>query len=400
MKQLTLRPYQKTAVDKLLWAQTLEGNDLCVLPTGSGKSIVIAQLAHTINKPILILQPGKEILQQNLEKLSHYVDPEEIGVYSASMDRKEIKFFTFATIQSIYKKPEDFAHFSLVIIDECHLVNPKNLDGMFTSFLKAIGSPKCIGLTATPYRMDLGFRRIGVGLYAIEAYTTIRLINRSKYLFWNHLVFNINNADLLAQGFLCPLEYVDASLIDHSQIPMNKTRSDFDMDGFERKISEKDEKILAVIAQERKTAKSILVFCSSVRQAERLQSLVYGSQVVTAKTDKKTRQNVIDGFKDGLVQVVFNVGVLTTGFDHPALDCIVLIRPTRSIGLYYQMLGRGVRPYPGKTKCRVIDFTSTVKSIGRVETIRLEKIQGKWELLSEMGSWHFRELYSFVIKKS
>ena len=97
------------------------------------------------------------------------------------------------------------------------------------------------------------------------------------------------------------------------------------------------------------------------------------------------------------VKAVFNVGVLTTGFDHPALDCIILLRPTRSIGLYYQMLGRGVRIAEGKTACKIIDLTSTVKNMGRVETIKLVR-RDKWELESEAGSWHNRELYRYTIK--
>jgi DNA repair protein RadD len=134
----TLRPYQEKAISKLLWSQKLEGADLCVLPTGAGKSIVIAELVHQLNEPILILQPTKEILEQNYEKLCHYVESVQIGIYSASMSRKDLGFYTFATIQSIYKKPKLFAHFGVIIIDECHLVNPKNLSGMYTKFFNEI----------------------------------------------------------------------------------------------------------------------------------------------------------------------------------------------------------------------------------------------------------------------
>lgn len=153
---MELRPYQQEAINKIRWSMDnlADGNDIVVLPTGAGKSVVIAHLAKEIDSDVLILQPSKEILEQNFKKLSLYVDPSEIGIYSASMNDKTIGRYTFATIQSIYKKPEDFKHFRLVIIDECHLVNPKNNWGMFTSFLKAIGNPKVIGFTATPYRKE------------------------------------------------------------------------------------------------------------------------------------------------------------------------------------------------------------------------------------------------------
>lgn len=397
MQPITLRPYQKQAIDKILWSQKLEGNDLCILPTGAGKSVVIAFLAKELNIPVLILQPGKEILEQNRSKLALYVDSDLIGTYSASMNEKTIKQYTFATIQSIYKNPDDFKHFKLVIVDECHLVNPKNLDGMFTSFLKAIGSPKVIGFTATPYRMDLAYRKTGYG--DLVAYTTVKLINRTKHFFWNRLVFNVNNQELLTAGYLSQLEYYDKSLLEHEDIPMNKSQSDFDMEGYEKLLTNKEKEILEAIEFGKKSSKSVLVFCSSVSQAEKLAKTVEWSAAVSAKTPAKIRDNIIESFKNGGLQTVFNVGVLTTGFDHPGLDCIVLARPTRSIGLYYQMLGRGVRLAPNKTSCKVIDLTSTVKNIGKIETIKLEKVEGKWELLSEAGSWHNKELYSFIVKK-
>lgn len=393
---MELREYQKQAIDKILWAKNakLEGNDLIVLPTGAGKSIVIANLVHQLNEPVLILQPSKEILEQNYKKLLNYINAFEIGIYSASMNEKVVRNFTLATIQSIYTKPEEFNHFKLVIIDECHLVNPKNLGGMFSSFLEAIGNPKVIGLTATPYRMDLSYKHTDYGLYA---YTTTKLINRMKGFFWQRLLSNINIQDLINQDFLCPLEYIDRSVIEHADIPLNKSASEFDLDGYEKMLTNKQEKILEAINYGQSISKSVLVFCSSVKQATLFCDLVEGSAIVTAKTPAKERQDIINKFKDLEIKTVFNVGVLTTGFDHPSLDCIVLLRPTRSIGLYYQMLGRGVRKAEGKISCKIIDMTSTVKSLGKVESIKLEK-QDKWELMSETGSWHNRELYSFKIK--
>lgn len=133
-----LRDYQKAAIEKILWGLTLEGTSIAVLPTGAGKSIVLAELAAQLNQDILILQPSKEILEQNYSKLCQYVDPEEIGIYSASMKQKVIKRYTFATIGSVYKKANEFAHFDIILIDECHLVNPKSLSGMFTKFIKEV----------------------------------------------------------------------------------------------------------------------------------------------------------------------------------------------------------------------------------------------------------------------
>lgn len=392
----TLREYQQEAVNRLLWGTNLEGGDLCVLPTGAGKSLVIAELATALNKPILILQPSREILEQNVEKIRAYVKDSDIGIYSASVGRKYISKYTFATIQSIYKKPEEFAHFGYVIIDEAHLVNPKNLDGMFTSFLREIGNPKVAGLTATPYRMDVTYEPNGWG--GFTAHTTTKLINRMKYRFWHRILFNINIAELMQEGYLQPLRYFDKTVLEHEEIPTNVTRSDFDLGAYSGLLREKEGVVLEAIFFAQEMGKHVLVFCSSVEQAERLQKLVEGAKVVTAKTSKKERIEIIKDFREGRIQTVFNVGVLTTGFDFPELDCIVLLRPTQSIGLYYQMLGRGVRVAPQKKGCAVMDLTGTVKRLGRIETIKLVK-QEKWELISETGSWHNFPLYDFEITK-
>src|SRR3990167_2801108 len=303
-----LRPYQQEAGEKLLWSRQLDGADICVLPTGAGKSLVIAELAYRLDQDILIIQPTKEILEQNVDKMQEYVPDKEIGIYSASTGRKDINKFTFATIQSIYKKPQEFEHFKYIIIDECHLVNPKNLDGMFTTFLNAIGNPKVIGLTATPYRMDVTYESTGYGYFI--AHTTTKLINRMKGRFWHRVIYNINNKELMDAGYLQPLKYIDRSLLDHKQIPTNKSGSDFDLHRFEGLIYAQEEKLLEAVFLAEEVASHVLVFCTSVEQAERLQSFVEGSGVVTSDTGKKDREKLISAFRMGTIKTVFNVGVL------------------------------------------------------------------------------------------
>ena len=393
-----LRKYQEDCISKLLWSNTLEGADLAILPTGSGKSLVIAELAHRLNKPILILQPTKEILEQNLGKMCNYVPDSEIGVYSASMGRKDIEFYTFATIQSIYRKPELFKHFGVVIIDECHLVNPKNLDGMYTRFFREIGEPKIFGLSATPYRLDQMYERLDNG--DILTHTTTKLINRLKQRFWHRIVYNLNIQDLINQKYLVPLRYIDQKIFKHEDIPTNKSKSDFDMEAFYELAQTKQKEILEAVFFGMELGKHVLVFCSSVRQAEELSKIITNSEVVSAKTKKKDRERIIKDFRTGKIKTVFNVGVFTTGFDFPELDCIVLLRPTQSIALYSQMLGRGVRSAEGKKFCYVIDTTGTVNKMGRIETVKLEKQSDGWALRSETcENWHYRILYSFLIKR-
>jgi len=274
---------------------------------------------------------------------------------------------------------------------------------MFGSFLKAIGSPKVIGFTATPYRMGVTYIKetdhddLGTQYNNLTAVTCTKLINRMKERFWSRIIYNINNSELLEKGYLCPLEYIDRSILDHSDIPINKSHTDFDLEKLDVILTGKENQIIEAINHGYSIANSILVFCSSTRQAIKLQSITANSEVVTADTKSATRDRIINDFKSGKIKTVFNFGVLTTGFDHPELDCIVLVRPTRSIGLYYQMLGRGVRIHKNKKSCKVIDLTSTVANIGKIETIGIDKIDGKWDIISSKGVWHNRELYRYVI---
>ena len=389
-----LRDYQQEAIEKLVWSKKLDGADICVLPTGAGKSLVIAELAKRANTDVLIIQPTKEILEQNVDKLSNYVDKSLIGIYSASVGRKDINTYTFATIQSIYNKPQFFNHFKYIIIDECHLVNPKDNNSMFMEFLKAIGDPKLVGLTATPYRLDTTYIRLDNGYFL--ARTGTKLINRVKGNFWKRIMFNINISDLIEAGYLTGLKYIDHTILNHSEIPINKSQSDFNLDKYAKKLQEKEELILKSVFFAEELCNHVLVFCSTVEQATALNEQVEGSAVVTAKTKKRDREKIIKDFRSGQIKTVFNVGVLTTGFDFPELDGIVLLRPTKSIALYYQMLGRGVRIAEGKKHCKVIDLTGTVKYLGKVETIKLVKNE-MWELVSETGSWHNKALYQMEL---
>lgn len=390
---ITLRPYQKTALERIEWAlSNLDGNNLCVLPTGSGKSVVIAELANKLSQDILILQPSKEILIQNKNKLALYVNPEEISVYSASLNEKEVKKYTFATIGSI-KDYELFKHFKIVIVDEAHLINPKKEDSMYSSFFSEIGNPKVIGFTATPYRIFPTYFRDAFGGFYQKS--SIKLINRIKPLFWDRIIYNVNNKDLLSQGFLSPLKYEDKTLFLQNQLKLNKSETDFDLENYETALQSKKAEIQTVIDLASKKFKHLLVFCSTISQAEWLSKEFSLSAYVTSKSSAEEREEIIEKFKKGDIKIVFNVGVLTTGFDFPALDCIILLRPTQSIALYYQMLGRGVRLSEGKEFCQVIDFTNTVQKLGKIETIELQKVNNKWELITETGNdWHGKELYT------
>lgn len=411
MSRFTLRPYQQQALEKIKWAMELEGNDVVQIPTGGGKSLVIAELANYLNQDILILQPSVEILEQNKAKLEQYVASDDISVYSASLGEKEIKKYTFATIGSIYKIPEQFAHFKIVILDELHLLNPKDTDTMFGDLLNGMGNPKVIGFTATPYRIFPTYfkgqnpRTGEYGLYqsnSIKVVTRVLPKDRKKKKFWDRILYSIDAGDLIKQGYLSPLQYVDKTKITQDLVPLNKGRTDFDMEAYDRMVASMDVDIVHLVREAALNHKAVLVFCNSIEQSQRLSAYFGNSSAsVSSKSKVKERAEIIGGFKNGKYKIVFNVGVLTTGFDFPELDAIVLLRPTRSVALYYQMLGRGTRLSPGKTHCTVYDWSDSVKRIGRLETIKLAKVENKWNIVTETKpeGWHGVELYKFVVKK-
>lgn len=390
--EITLRPYQENAVEKALWSiEKFDNNSLIVAPTGSGKSLIISGIADSLQKEILILQPSKEILEQNVKKLNLYVPEDEIGVYSASMKRKDINKYNFATIQSIYKVPELFEHISLVLVDECHLVDPKRKNSMFTSFLKNIDSPVTIGLTATPFRNVSSYfmNKSGYKEYALM----LKLINRMKPRLWNRIAFNINNHELVEQGYLTRLKYFDREIIEHKRIPLNKSGSDYDLFKFQKLFEPHETQIIDSIIKAQEHRRSILVFCASLEQAERFSSAVAGSEWVSGDTAPDERDRIINGFKDGTIKTVFNMGVLTTGFDCPELDCIYLLRPTKSLALYYQMLGRGVRIADGKKDCYVLDYSGSFKELGDIESIKFKQENGFWEVYANNQKMHNKPIY-------
>lgn len=399
---MNLRPYQQQAVNNIIADLQKPGASLVVMPTASGKSHVIAATAMLV-QPVLILQPSQELLAQNYAKLALLVPKKEIGIYSASFNSKEIKKFTFATIQSVYKCPEKFTHIKLVIMDEAHGLAPRSLNSMYTKFLADIGQPKVIGLTATPYRLEIGYFWNQAG--DLEAQTMLKLINRMRHkthkeIFWKRIIYKIDHQTLLDQNYLAPLQYIHEPLIPYEEIPVNISRSDYNLEAYQDKIVGREAIILNTIAEAQKRFKSLLVFCATVPQAEQLASVIKGSAVVTAKTKTKDRQAIIEGFKSGAIQTVFNMGTLTTGFDKPDLACIILLRPTRSLPLYNQMLGRLTRPFPGKEYGQVIDLTGTCKQMGRIETFELYINEYKrWDLRTEKHEgWHDRVLFSRIIE--
>jgi len=376
--------------------------------TGAGKSLIIAGIGKRLDDAVLILQPSKEILEQNFKKLVDYDPLINAGIYSASKGRREIARYTFATIGSIYKQPQNFAHFKYVLIDECHGVNSKNLDGMLTTFLKAIGCEHVCGLTATPYRMDILWSRENGELTSTATLKMLnRIFSKNSKPFFKSIEYKIETAELQSMGYLCPVDYFKDPT-DWRGLVVNSTGADFTADSQERWAHKRIDRIMQAIEYSHDKNERTLVFCGTIKQAEAVKERLdeeYGlrAELVTGTTPLKERETLIEGFKRGDFKHMLNVGVFTTGFDVPILDCIVLAKPTMSLALYYQMVGRGIRIDPNNPNKRlqVYDLCGIVERLGRVETIRVQTETGpkgfRDEVWSEVGRMDGYPLYSFTV---
>lgn len=369
-----LRPYQQEAVDRAVnfFRSDKKGNAILVLPTGAGKSLVVANIAKQLGEPTIVLQPSKEILEQNYEKLCSY-GTLGVGVFSASLKRYEVAPITFATIGSVKRYTKSFSVFRYIIIDECHGVNADY--GMYKEFIDALGC-KVLGLTATPYRL-CSYRDYG---------SILKFITRTKTRIFNEVLYAVQVRELLHQGFLAQLKYYRLNIVDTRQLTLNSTGADFtdqsvrrhyDAIDFRRHLTDIVRRLL-VAGRE-----SILVFTRFVEEAEHItQMFPDRSAVVSGTTPKGEREDILQRFKSGRIKVVANVGVLTTGFDFPALSTVVLARPTMSLALYYQMVGRAIRPYPGKDAW-IVDLCGNYERFGKVEDLELrEPKKGMWAVYS------------------
>lgn len=363
---------------------TLDGNHLYCdnqffIHHNSGKSLVIADIASRLEGPLLVFQPSKEILQQNFAKLQSY-GIFDCGCYSASVGCKDINRITFATIGSVMNHMSDFDCFKNIIIDECHYVNSKA--GQYKEFIEA-KNRQVVGLTATPYRLDRA-----------EGGSILKFLTRVRPRIFSKVIYCCQIGELLSKGYLADLHYYDLTELDLRRVRSNSTGADYDersllaeyeRSGFYDKLSNTVVKVLQ--PKSGIPRKGVLVFTAFTREArqlvDKLQSLGVNAAIVTGETPKKEREAILEGFKRREIKVVANVGVLTTGFDYPALDTVVLARPTKSLGLYYQMVGRAIRPFEGKDGW-IVDLSGNYSRFGNVADLFISRPTGttKWAVYS------------------
>ena len=372
MPKFELRDYQQRTIDMLYsWWDDNNGNPCIVLPTGAGKSVVLAEFikkaVEEFGSSIIVLTHQKELIEQDYAKTMAIVPDFDCGIFSAGMKKKELGHkVTFAGIQSIYNVMDDVPPVDLILIDECHLINNKT-EGRYRRFISGMTDKnpqtKCIGLTATPYRLSQGLVTDGG-------------------LFNEPLIEPVTIRELQDKGYLSKLSSkLMKNKIDVSGIHM--TGGDFNRKELEERVSIEgyNEDVAEELVKWCSGRKSWLIFCTGINHAEKMAQILCGKGIKTAcikgSTGNKEREDILEGFKNGDIRAITNVNVLTTGFDHPGVDLIVMLRPTCSPGLYMQMVGRGLRIAPGKNDCLILDFAGNIERHGPIHDVIPPSKRGK-----------------------
>lgn len=335
-------------------------NAFIILPTGSGKSVVIAHIVKQLNGKTLVLQPSKEILEQNHAKFTSQGLRAEI--YSASLGQSYVGKVTFATIGSIISKIHLFQDFDNILIDECHLVNAE--EGMYQMLISRLKKAKLLGLTATPYRLTADFEG-----------AMLKFLNRCEPRIFDKCIYYIQNDVLFNAGHLAKLEYFSFDLVDRTMLATNAKGTDFtesSLRSYYRQIDMTGQTIRYAKQLLRKR-KNLMVFNSLVEESERVAREIPGTEFITGETEDGKRADILKRFTAGKIRCVSNVGVLTTGFDYPALETVLISRSTMSLALYYQIIGRVMRPHKDKPSAWVIDLGGNVKMFGKIETMQIRE---------------------------
>ncbi|MGR5158024.1 DEAD/DEAH box helicase family protein [Vibrio owensii] len=353
----TLRPYQADSVKAVIhYFRKHSTPAVIVLPTGAGKSLVIAELARLAKGRILVLAHVKELVEQNHAKYEGY--GLKGSIFSAGLGRKETdQQVVFASVQSVVRNLDSFKNqFSLLVIDECHRVPDEKTSSyqkVITHLRELNPGIKVLGLTATPYRLGMGW---------IYQYHTRGQVRTEESRFFRDCIFELPIRYLLDENFLTPARMMDAPVLsyDFSQLkPANTGRyKEAEMDMVIDKAKRATPQIVEQIIQYAKERKGVMVFAATVRHAQEIHGLLPKGEtaIVIGDTPTPERDAIIQSFKNREIKYLVNVSVLTTGFDAPHVDLIAILRPTESVSLYQQIVGRGLRLSEGKSECLVLDY--------------------------------------------
>lgn len=355
----TLRPYQLQAVENTLnFFRKTRDPAVIVLPTGAGKSLVIAELAKIAKGRVLVLAHVKELVEQNHAKYVSY--GLDAGIYSAGLNRKDTnQKVIFGSIQSVARAKKDFfKDFNLLIIDECHRVSTES-DTQYAEVIEKLrinNQEICIlGLTATPYRLGAGW---------IYEYNQLGEIKTSEKRFFKQCVYELPLSYMIKNKYLTQPVKVDIPVTCYNFSDLTEKGRMYtvaevnDLLKQQRRLTPLIIKNIIDIT-ESYNRKGVMIFSSTVKHAEEILSYLPEGEakIILGETENTERDKIIEEFKEKKFKYLVNVSVLTTGFDAPHVDVIAILRPTESVSLYQQIIGRGLRLDDEKKDCFILDYT-------------------------------------------
>jgi DNA repair protein RadD len=364
---MELRKYQQDAIDALFayWETGKGKNPLIVMPTGSGKSLIIAEFCKQIctESPhirISCVTDSRELIAQNEKELRKHYEDASTGVYSAGLGRRQTQAqITFAGIQSVYTQASIFGKQDIILVDEAHMIGKESQTryGRFMNEMKALNPDVVVvGLTATPYRLDSGVLHEGEGALfdGIAHCTDLKQLIKAEYLVPVISKGGVKKIDLAKVRILAG-EYNSGELAHAADDP------------------ELIRLAVEEIVKYGKDRKAWLIYAAGVDHANHVAEEVrkhgINCKVVTGDTETEERDRIIGGFRDGKIRCVVNVGVLTKGFNAPVCDLIALLMATQSTGKYVQIVGRGLRTFPDKKNCLLLDYGGNVMRHGTIDEV-------------------------------
>ena len=356
---MQLRFYQQEAFDAAI--ASLEGDHCPVLQlaTGTGKSLIIAALAkryRETDRRVWVLTHVQQLIEQNASTYERY-SGHAPGIVCAGLKRKDrFEAITFATIQSMLGVQAEMQPPDLIIIDEAHRVpHNKGERSLYESVLHRYPAAGRVAMTATPWRMDNG------------------VIHGEGDQFWfDQMPYSYKVAQAVEEGYLCPLVGVE-TVVQLDLDGARKANGDYVMTDVDKR---EDVVWLRAVARSLPelagNRKHIAVYCPTIEAAERAAEVIavetgWVTDVMAGNITRDERKDSLSRFKSGESRVLCSVDMITTGFDFPALDCIVCLRPTLSSSLWVQIQGRGTRLFEGKKNCLILDFVGNLQRLGGVD---------------------------------
>lgn len=353
---LPLRDYQRACIELIEQEQQRGINrQLVSIATGGGKTVIFAHLISRLNRKTLVIAHTNELLEQAKDKILMVNPMLDVGLVNGL--HKELDHqVVIASIQSA-RQPDTLAAlcntgFEVLIADEAHHFAAES-PRMVLEALGFYGNSEklLVGFSATPFRTD----EKGLG----EVF--------------DEMVFEKSVGSLIEERYLCPPRGVRVTT-DLNLREVASNQDDFNSSSLEKVMNTEEVRALAIDAY-LKHANGLPTICfgASVAHATDLaQSFLahdIRAAVVHGSMSKEEREFVLESYRQGELTVLCNCMVLTEGFDAPHTQCVIVARPTRSKGLYRQIVGRGLRKYPGKTECVVIDFCDSAHTLCSAEIL-------------------------------